>query len=234
MRTITLEGVGEVQLRKSARAKRIILKIDGRGVPIVTVPNYTPYVIAERFARRNQRWFAEHFKNQSAITLADGQTIAESTIYFQADPNNKLRSRVTDDKIIIYHPAEMDTSNPKIQEEAKKASTRAIKRQAEIKLPTMLHQLAQLYGYTYKSVSVKNMKTRWGSCSNTGVINLNIWLVVLPDELIKYVLCHELSHLNNPHHQAKFWTELGQMVPNYKAIRAQLKQHAPNLQSIIA
>ena len=85
------------------------------------------------------------------------------------------------------------------------------------------------HGYKYKSISVKNMRSRWGSCSNAGLINLNIWLVQLPEELIEYVCCHELAHLNNPHHQKSFWDELEGMVPDYKQRRRKLKAYSPSL-----
>ncbi len=76
------------------------------------------------------------------------------------------------------------------------------------------------------------MKSRWGSCSTTGVINLNIWLMQLPDSLIEYVCCHELAHLNNPHHQKEFWEELSKMIPDYRECKKILKTHSPSLNSV--
>lgn len=231
MRTIQLPQVGEVQLRKSSKAKRVILKIDSRGTPIVTIPSYTPYIIAEKFARKHEAWFIAHTPTEKKRLIVAGQLIANIyTVYFKVDlTKDTLRSRVDKNSITIYHPATASVFDQIVQKEAQKACTRAVKRVAEAQLPTALHALAEYHSYHYTEVHVKNMKTRWGSCSSTGVINLNIWLVQLPEELVKYVLCHELTHLHHPHHQTAFWDELQTLIPDCKQRRAELKKFQPDL-----
>lgn len=230
MQTLQLPEIGEVILKKSSRAKRIILKINQRGVPEVTVPSYVPFIMAKRFAIAQQDWIKKHFKPSTSRYIHHTQRIGRThAIVFQPGAEKKVTSRVSKNQIIVKFPAHLEPTAVQVQDEAYKAAQRAVKREAELVLPAMLYKLAQQYNYRYTSVSVKNMKTRWGSCSSEGVINLNIWLMQLTDELIEYVCLHELAHLNHPHHQPDFWQEVARAVPDYKAKRAKLKSYSPNL-----
>lgn len=232
MRTITIESIGEVSIRKSARAKRLILKIDSRGKPVVTIPNFVPYIIGEQHAKRNAKWLQEHMKDQTMPKLFQGMRVGtqHSLQFVYKTGASKVTSRVQADFIYITLPEGSVIADPEVQAAALSAITRAVKRQAQMTLPSELYTLAQQYGYSYASVSVKNMTTRWGSCSSQGVIALNIWLLQVPEELRRYVLCHELAHLNNPHHKPSFWNELSKMDPSYKTNRTKLKAFQPKFQ----
>lgn len=89
--------------------------------------------------------------------------------------------------------------------------------EARKKITTRLAELAKQHDFTYKKVSIRNQRTRWGSCSAKGNISLNIKLVVLPPELFDYVILHELVHTHVPNHSRKFWQELDKYVENGKA-----------------
>ncbi len=233
MRTITIEGIGEITIKKSAKAKRVIMKINHENEPVVVIPKYIPYALGISFARKNITWIKSHLSAQPSRTIEHSSQIGKShSLQFVPSKAETIRSRVQNNTITVAYPKSLSVSEPAVQAEAKKAATRAVKKEAEAYLPRLLHNLASLNGYNYTSVSVKNMKSRWGSCSTTGVINLNIWLMQLPDSLIEYVCCHELAHLNNPHHQQKFWNELAEMIPDYRERRKQLKKHSPSLNSV--
>lgn len=229
MRSFVIPDIGEIKLRKSARAKRIILKINHRGEPEVTVPKYVPYAIARSFVLSHTGWIKQQRHEKAPRTFTDGQIIGrQHTMSFQTNDQPAVTSRVQNSVVTIRHHSDLDYTAANIQAAAYKAATRALKKEAEAHLPELLHQLATKHGYQYASVSVKNMRTRWGSCSSSGVINLNIWLMQLPDELIHYVCCHELAHLHHPHHQSSFWQTVATMVPDYKELRSTLKQHHPH------
>lgn len=229
MRKTTVEGIGEITIKKSRRAKRLILRIDHEGQPVVTIPSYVPYAIGERYARAHQGWLQEHGNAQPKVAFLPGAQFGQHTLQFQISEKPNVTSRVSQSQIVVSHPADVMVSDSQVQTVAKRAVTRAIKRQAEDVLPHMLYQIAQQYGYSYDSVSVKNMRSRWGSCSSQGTIALNIWLVQLPMRLQRYVLCHELTHLHHPHHQPAFWQELELMVPDYKQLRKELRTYQPSI-----
>ncbi|MCW1929840.1 MAG: DUF45 domain-containing protein [Candidatus Kerfeldbacteria bacterium] len=85
-----------------------------------------------------------------------------------------------------------------------------------------LKELNQAYGFFYKRVVVKNQKTRWGSCSHKGNLNIHYKVATLPRELGDYVLVHELCHLKELNHSKKFWTLVKRTIPNYLELRARL------------
>lgn len=85
-----------------------------------------------------------------------------------------------------------------------------------------LQELNTEYGFVYKRVTVKNQKTRWGSCSHKGNLNIHYKVALLPKELGDYVLTHELCHLVELNHSKKFWALVARTVPNYAQLRARL------------
>ncbi len=76
-----------------------------------------------------------------------------------------------------------------------------------------------------KKIRIARQKTRWGSCSSSGTISLNVYLMLLPAELREYVFMHELCHMKHPHHQAEFWEALAEMCPDYQNLRRSLKDY---------
>ncbi len=83
----------------------------------------------------------------------------------------------------------------------------------------------QRYNFFYNRVSVKNQSTRWGSCSRKRNLNFNYQILYLPDYLVDYLVVHELCHLQEFNHSAKFWTLVSLAIPNYKICRKELKNH---------
>jgi len=92
-----------------------------------------------------------------------------------------------------------------------------------------LELLAQRHGFKYNKVSIRNQKTRWGSCSAKNNISLNIKLLTLPQELMDYVILHELVHTVQKNHSKKFWTDLTNLLPTARELNKQIKTHTPRL-----
>ena len=80
------------------------------------------------------------------------------------------------------------------------------------------------YKFSFKRVSIKNHKSRWGSCSKKGNLNFNYKLALIPEELVEYVVVHELCHLGEFNHSKDFWKLVEVTLPNYKELRKQLHQ----------
>jgi predicted metal-dependent hydrolase len=99
------------------------------------------------------------------------------------------------------------------------------KNAAKRQLVKRLALLAKRYGFAYNRVSIRNQKTRWGSCSVKKNINLNMKLVRLPEELMDYVILHELVHTRVKNHSRQFWEELDKLVGNGRMMRRRLKQY---------
>jgi predicted metal-dependent hydrolase len=89
-----------------------------------------------------------------------------------------------------------------------------------------IKELADKFGFVYNKITIRNQKTRWGSCSGKNNINLNMQLMNIPNHLIDYVLLHELVHTIVKNHSPLFWTTLDRYVGNAKAIDKELKKYS--------
>ena len=92
-------------------------------------------------------------------------------------------------------------------------------------LEKRLTELAQLHNFQYNRVSIRNQRTRWGSCSSKNNISLNMKLLHLPEQLIDYILLHELVHTRVKNHSKDFWNELETVVPNARIMDNKLKEY---------
>ncbi|MDR0540592.1 MAG: M48 family metallopeptidase [Dysgonamonadaceae bacterium] len=93
-------------------------------------------------------------------------------------------------------------------------------------LPAELQRLARLHGFHYSRVKIRKSKTRWGSCSSKGIINLSFYLMLLPLHLIEYVLLHELCHTVEMNHSAAFWSLLDRHTQRpAKDLRKELRNY---------
>ena len=84
---------------------------------------------------------------------------------------------------------------------------------------------AGLMNVQYGRITIRNQKTRWGSCSSKGNLNFNCLLMLAPDEVVDYVVIHELCNLIEMNHSKAFWKQVEQVMPDYKKHRKWLKDH---------
>ena len=96
----------------------------------------------------------------------------------------------------------------------------------QLKIGKRVRHYCEAMGVTVGYVTVKNQKTRWGSCSAKGNVNFNYQLAFLPDELLDYVVIHELAHRRHMNHSRAFWAEVEKYCPNYLERREQLKEYS--------
>lgn len=92
-------------------------------------------------------------------------------------------------------------------------------------LDARAHSFAEKLQVDYHRISIRDMKSRWGSCSKDGNISLHWKLILLPERLSDYVVVHELCHRLQMNHQKEFWATVGSLLPDYKQRRAELKEH---------
>jgi len=100
---------------------------------------------------------------------------------------------------------------------------------AKRKLTRRLRYLADKHGFTYNRVFIRNQKTRWGSCSSKNNISLNMKIVRLSEELMDYVILHELVHTRVKDHSHAFWAELNRLVGNGKSMASSLREYGARL-----
>lgn len=92
-------------------------------------------------------------------------------------------------------------------------------------IPRLVTRYAKEMNITYNKVFVKKQKTRWGSCSSRGNINLNCLIILVPSYVKKYVIVHELAHRKEMNHSERFWKIVASMIPNYQKAMMWLKRN---------
>ena len=96
----------------------------------------------------------------------------------------------------------------------------------QLNIGKRVRHYCETMGVTVGYVTVKNQKTRWGSCSAKGNVNFNYQLAFLPDELLDYVVIHELAHRRHMNHSRAFWAEVEKYCPDYRERRERLKEYS--------
>ena len=130
-------------------------------------------------------------------------------------------------KVTLWIP--QGTAYEKIDPLAKNFLAEIYKKECRQLLPGRVRQYAEKFRFRFTRLSFRNNISNWGSCSHDDKISLNIKLMKLPDELIDYVILHELAHLNHMDHSPQFWDEVGQHDPRYKEHRRKLKAFSPGV-----
>ena len=109
------------------------------------------------------------------------------------------------------------------------AEVRALADEACRVIPERVKYYAPLVGVTYGRITIRNQKSRWGSCSSKGNLNFNVGLMMAPPEVMDYVVVHELCHRIEMNHSPKFWAEVGKLIPDYKKHEKWLKEHGKEI-----
>lgn len=97
------------------------------------------------------------------------------------------------------------------------------KKQASTLVRIRIQHWNTFYNFKYNTITIKNVTSRWGSCSKKGNLNFNYKILFLPQELVDYIIVHELCHLREMNHSAEFWSIVAKTIPEYKELRKQLK-----------
>ena len=106
------------------------------------------------------------------------------------------------------------------QEEIKQFTAKA-----KVDIPKRVEFYAKQIGVEYNKITIRCQQTRWGSCSSKGNLNFNCLLVLLPAEIIDSIVVHELCHIKQMNHSARFYSEIDKVFPNYKQCHLWLKQN---------
>lgn len=226
---ISLANIGDVTLYKRRGNRSLRLSISSRGEVRVSMPHWLPYAAGEQFALSKTDWIVSHRAKSTLPQLEHGQHIGKAhRLFFESNLGAvKVSTRLRPNEIYITHPESLEADHHVVQKAARGASLRALRKEAEQLLPQRITALAQKTGLSFKSVAVKHLKSRWGSCSSAKDITLNIFLMQLPWHLIDYVLVHELTHTKVMRHGAPFWQELERHVPLARQLRKEINQHQP-------
>lgn len=230
---IYLQSIGNILLKKSNKAKRMAIRIKEHKGVYVTIPYLMSFKSAEQFVYQKYDWIKHNLEKMRKIeTKASffSENLSFETFYHSLQVTKaqvKLpTAHIHNRKIQIAYPHSQNIENKEIQEFIKKVIIFTLRKEAKYYLPLRVKQLAESNKLHVKSVYVKNIKTRWGSCSGVNNINLNIHLMRLPHHLIDYVILHELAHTIHKNHGKDFWKFLDQLTAgNSRKFEKEMKNY---------
>lgn len=227
-----LEGDVPVSIYKRRASRSLRLSISAAGEVRVSIPAWAPYSAGLAFAQSKYDWILSERRPRQLLT--GGQPIGKAHhLRLVAKPGlAKPASRVMSGAVLVSYPPELAADDPAVQKAARTSSIRALRAQAQQLLPQRLAKLAETHGFSYSSVTIKQLKSRWGSCDQDKVITLNLFLMQLPWEYIDYVLLHELMHTRIMRHGPDFWQAMTEIQPETKALRKRLHEYHPVLDSL--
>lgn len=208
-------------LRRSSR--RLSLKLGVDGVPIVSAPKSVPARQIKDWLISKQSWLQRQRElYQGAYNVLAGQSLGPTVnIRHRLDPN--LSAHLEQSDLVLAHPAQFNQWQ-RMYIAARESIKRTLNQEAQRTLPALVDQISLISRLRPRTLRVRFMRSRWGSCNSYGDVTLNSQLVRLDLSLIEYVIAHELVHLRHRHHQGSFWDEMARWVPDYKLRRRALKQ----------
>ena len=217
---------GTIIVTRNPRARHIILRARPDGIHITTPTFATKGDIERAIADCVPRLMQKRLQEEPA-TIDCNFTYGNDNFTFHVEEHNRnifqLKHNGMDFTLLC--PARTDYHSTEMQKLMHKTLTQAITQRAKELLPVRLELLAKKNGFTYKNCTVRNVHSRWGSCSTRGNISLSIYLVLLPNELINYVMLHELCHTIEMNHSERFWALMDKVTAPAKAkeLRKKLK-----------
>lgn len=230
-----IEGLGDVKVTKYKRAKRMKIRVNQQKEVNVSIPYFISYKQGIGFVREKMPWIKQTREKiaglEKAQLLTSGFSLSflNKTVTLQSAEISVLKITQPDqDSFIIHFPAHLNANQPEIQTFLKDALTKVLRHHAKEFLPWRVKHLAQLFGFTYEKITIKNLRSRWGSCSARNNINLNLHLVRLPLHLIDYVILHELVHTQHKNHGPHFWKALDALLQgqgNAKKLQKEMRRY---------
>jgi predicted metal-dependent hydrolase len=214
--------------RRNPLAKRYRLFVDRQGQPRVTIPKRGSQREAERFAARHRDWLIAQLTRFEARRQRERPWDHGTRILFRGVPTllervtNEPRPRVRLGTEMI--PVICSISSNQI--DLRVIIETHLRGLAALELPARTLELAALHRCPMRTVSVRNQRSRWGSCSRRGAISLNWRLVQVPVEVRDYIILHELMHLKEMNHSRRFWSHVATVCPGYKQCEAWLRAHS--------
>ena len=214
----------------SLRARRLSLSVKASGEVRLTIPRSVARRDAFQFLEDKTDWLESAKKrvakrNTSQI-IGMPYSTREHILSLKPSSVNAIRASVKDGVITVAYPLQMRWDEPQVQEAIKRGIEEAWRVEAKEFLPERTEALCRQLGFKCGKITVRNARTRWGSCSPSNDISLSLHLMKLPDNLIDYIITHELCHTVHKNHGPKFHALLDQKTGGtHISLRRQLKQY---------
>ena len=211
----------DYRVRRSERARRIRVNVDGDGVEVV-LPRRAAEREAAAAVRELEPWIRRRLSElahaqQAVAARGDAVPYLGELLQVRADPG---RTRVHRRGAVLWAPAGA---------ERKPALERWYRRAARAEIAPRLERACALAGLSYSKLTIRGQRTRWASCSRSGAMSFNWRLLLAPEAVLDYVVWHEVCHLKVMDHSPRFWALLARWCPDYREQSRWLRRHGQTL-----
>jgi len=224
------EGAGAIRFERSARARHYRLTLRRDGTALVTIPLHGSQRAAEKFAAQHAEWLSRARERQARRPQIPSVWPLGSVVLWRGE-------RV---EIRAASAAELGAARWRVQVslggelfrvaqlggDLRPSLEAHFAKIARAELPPRMEELAAGVGLAVRRVTVRDQRSRWGSCSSRGTISLNWRLVQTPAFVRDYIIYHELMHLREMNHSARFWAEVEGVCPGWREAEQWLKANA--------
>ena len=228
----TVDGI-DILFVKSKKARGVNISIRPfKGVK-VSVPYFVPFKSALKITNQRISWITKNLEkikcSESGLTKFDFNTSFKTRNHFLKiikSESKEIKYNILEKETVVNIPLSNDIRSESVQKEIRKAIEETWRKEAKLFLPNRTKELAIKHGFSYQKITIKNAKTRWGSCSYKNNINLSLHLMRLPNHLIDYVILHELVHTKIKNHSKGFWDMLNDVSAYSKKHDKELKNYS--------
>ncbi len=237
-KNLHVAGLGDVRLVRKVRSRRLRIAVKSSGEIVVSIPWVLSFSNGEAFLKEKMDWVVKtrlrlEKQRPARVPLQPGELFSTRGLKYLVLPAKtervKIRFKPEGQTVVIGYPETESLQNLEILHKIKLSAEGVLRYEAKRYLPGRTRELANLLGYSFKAVTIKNNKTNWGSCSSLKNINLNLHLMRLPDRVIDYIIVHELVHTKIPNHGPSFKERLLKHFTDGPELDKTIKKLRPDL-----
>lgn len=209
-----------VNLRRNPRAKRLTLRVSSvDGKPVLTLPPRVRQREAQHFLNRQESWLrARMDAAPDRMAVVAGVTIPFLGEQLVVTPHAKSRVTLAPGHLMVPEVKHIGTSVAGF-----------LKTRARLTVTELSTKYATKLGEPFGRISLRDPRSRWGSCSSDGNLMYSWRLILAPSKVLEYVVAHEIAHLAEMNHSAAFWQIVADLMPEFETHRQWFKQHGPSL-----
>ncbi|GGE29905.1 metal-dependent hydrolase [Agaricicola taiwanensis] len=215
-----------IMVRQSARARRMSLRVRRAERDVVlTLPPRASLVMAENFAQRHGRWIAERVEQlPNVVPFSHGASIPLRGVLHRIEHRDSLRGLVE-----VLERDEPVIEVPGLIESLPRRMADFLRREARRDLEEAVTRHATKLGVKFGRISIKDTRSRWGSCSADGNFSFSWRLIMAPSYVLDYLAAHEVAHRREMNHSRRYWAVLRDLFPETDAAEAWLTAHGAEL-----
>ena len=218
---------GNIYITVNPRANRIILRSRNGSIEVTLPPQASKNDLCRALERHGDK-LVQQCNERKPENIIPGYRIETAGFTFSLEESSGkgFSIRYSGTHAILLYPQDTQFDSQDMQEWLRRVRITALRGIAQRELPGRLKALAAQHGFVYTGVTLRDSHTRWGSCSSRKSISLSIYLQLLPQELVDYVLLHELCHTVEMNHSERFWSLMDRVTcGKAKLLREKLKEH---------